>query len=137
MRISFRGNALLSRLKALLTIQRINHTLAETGAQAQYYADVMSGSVLEQVENCVTWTRHLGPKYPCRHDTTRHDTGASAGVGSVSDSLVLSRTRLFTDTKRNERGESKREPGRSFIQSIQSKIENLQSKLHPFDSVED
>ncbi|CAL5369011.1 unnamed protein product [Camellia sinensis] len=27
---------------------RINHTLAETGAQAQYYADVMSGSVLEQ-----------------------------------------------------------------------------------------
>ncbi|KAL7255557.1 hypothetical protein ACSBR1_009653 [Camellia fascicularis] len=48
MRISFRGNALLSRLKALLTIQRINHTLAETEVQAQYYADVVSGSVLEQ-----------------------------------------------------------------------------------------
>ncbi|KAI8031148.1 Poly(A) polymerase I [Camellia lanceoleosa] len=48
MRISFRGNAILSRLKALLTIQRINHTLAETGVQAQYYADVVSGSVLEQ-----------------------------------------------------------------------------------------
>lgn len=38
----------MSRLKALLTIQRINHTLAETEVQAQYYADVVSGSVLEQ-----------------------------------------------------------------------------------------
>ncbi|CAL5323499.1 unnamed protein product [Camellia sinensis] len=39
--------------------------------------------------------------------STRHDTGA--GVRSVSDSPVLIRTRLFTDTdsKRNEGGESK------------------------------
>uniref|UniRef100_A0A5B6ZQ61 Polynucleotide adenylyltransferase n=1 Tax=Davidia involucrata TaxID=16924 RepID=A0A5B6ZQ61_DAVIN len=48
MAISLRGNALLSRLKALLTLQRFNHTLAEDGLQAKYHADMGSDSVFEQ-----------------------------------------------------------------------------------------
>ncbi|KAA8532060.1 hypothetical protein F0562_006798 [Nyssa sinensis] len=48
MAISVRGNALLSRLKAILTLQRFNHTLADGGVQAQYHADMGSDSVSEQ-----------------------------------------------------------------------------------------
>ncbi|XP_057491907.1 uncharacterized protein LOC130777523 [Actinidia eriantha] len=50
MALSSRGNSLLSRIKALLTLQRFNHTCSETGVQVPLYADVRSGSVPEQGE---------------------------------------------------------------------------------------
>ncbi|KAL6959837.1 hypothetical protein U1Q18_039988 [Sarracenia purpurea var. burkii] len=48
MAIPSRGNALLCRLRSLITIQRFNCSLAECGAQAQFLADMGPGSVPEQ-----------------------------------------------------------------------------------------
>ncbi|KAE9450240.1 hypothetical protein C3L33_17864, partial [Rhododendron williamsianum] len=48
MATSFRRNPLSSRIKALLTPQRLDRTLAESGAQTQFHASMGSASALER-----------------------------------------------------------------------------------------
>ncbi|KAM7523979.1 hypothetical protein LguiA_013881 [Lonicera macranthoides] len=47
MSISIKGNALLSRLKALLSLQRFNHNLDKVGHQVQFSSDISTNSVPE------------------------------------------------------------------------------------------